>query len=234
MTDPLQLITDTPEIEAIDAWTTPLFIATNPYHKLLKDALLAEIYADADAAEHDINSRVAEQAKRGLSESDLSLLARDQADIQTLNTFLEELVSIVADDVNRDYWPEQAEGHAEITESWYHITRAGGYHDAHSHPNCSWCGIYYLEPGDSDFNQRSGLNRFYDPRSNADHYQDAGSAYLSNNGIFDFEPREGQVVIFPSYLKHSALPYFGERDRIVIAFNAQVHLTTDSHASAER
>lgn len=222
MTPSSPVFTESPSIDAIDTWTTPLFVATNPYHALLKSELLAAVYNDAESADYAINSRVAEIAKRGLAESDLSFLDRDQADIQTLKQFLEELILTVAADVNAAHWPDDADVQVDIIESWYHITRHGGFHDAHSHPNCSWCGIYYLSPGDSDFQTRSGLNRFYDPRVNAEHYQDAGTAYLSAHGVFDMEPKEGQIVLFPSYLKHSALPYFGDADRVVIAFNAQL------------
>ena len=35
-----------------------------------------------------------------------------------------------------------------ITESWYHIGRKNSSHDAHIHSNCSWCGIFYIDPGD--------------------------------------------------------------------------------------
>ncbi|EAR09034.1 TIGR02466 family protein [Reinekea blandensis] len=224
MTQTPTVYSDAPEIDAIDTWSTPLFVASQPYHELLKEPLLTAIYADAEQAGFGVNSQVAEAAKGGLAESDLGFLERDQPDIQTLKHFLEELILTVASDVNEAHWPGDAEAQAEIIESWYHITRQGGFHDAHSHPNCSWCGIYYLEPGDSDFHSRSGLNRFYDPRVNAEHYQDAGTAYLNAHGVYDMEPKEGQVILFPSYLKHSALPYFGQQDRIVIAFNAQVHL----------
>ena len=31
------------------------------------------------------------------------------------------------------------------------------------------------------------------------------------------------MSIFPSNLKHMALPYIGEKDRIIVSFNAQVH-----------
>jgi hypothetical protein len=30
----------------------------------------------------------------------------------------------------------------EIRDSWFHITNSGGFHDAHTHGGCSWCGIY--------------------------------------------------------------------------------------------
>ena len=32
----------------------------------------------------------------------------------------------------------------------------------------------------------------------------------------------GQLVIFPSWLMHEVLPYLGERERIVVAFNAWI------------
>jgi hypothetical protein len=29
--------------------------------------------------------------------------------------------------------------------------------------------------------------------------------------------------VFPAFLPHKAMPYVGERDRIVVSFNAQIH-----------
>lgn len=222
MTD--DLITDTTEFEHLSVWETDLFVYRNPFHDMLKAPLMEAIYRDKSTGSNAVASEVAVTAKRRLFESELDFLTLDNPDIQVLNQVLSDAVSSVAWDVNQTYWPEGAEAVATITESWYHVTQYGGYHDAHSHPNCSWCGIYYLEVGDADFEQRSGANRFYDPRHNADHYLDAGALYLNHHGVWDMAPAEGQVVIFPSYLKHSALPYFGERDRVVVAFNARVDL----------
>lgn len=222
MTD--DLITEEPQIEHIPVWQSDLFLCNNPYHDMLKQPLLDAVYAHRDASKRQVASDIATAAKQRLFESELDFLDRDNADIQLLNHTLTDLVLTIASDLNGEYWPEDAEGAATITESWYHVTRSGGYHDAHSHPNCSWCGIYYLDVGDSDFERRSGVNRFYDPRLNADHYLDAGAMYLNASGVWDMAPVDGQVVIFPSYLKHSALPYFGESERVVIAFNARVDL----------
>jgi len=30
-------------------------------------------------------------------------------------------------------------------------------------------------------------------------------------------------VLFPAFLPHKAMPYEGERDRIILSFNAQIH-----------
>jgi hypothetical protein len=32
--------------------------------------------------------------------------------------------------------------------------------------------------------------------------------------------RPGQLVIFPSYLQHEVFPFFGDGERITVAFNA--------------
>jgi uncharacterized protein (TIGR02466 family) len=219
-----ETVSDTPDVEPVELWQSQCFITQNPYHDLLKDALTKLIYADAAAGPSAIKSEVGVLAKGNLQESELDFLARDNDDIQTLNVLFTDLLNTVASEVNHGFWPEDAQADAQITESWYHITQNGGFHDAHSHPNCSWCGIYYLDVGATNFAQRNGINRFYDPRINADHYLDAGSQYLNGTGVWDLEPVDGQIVIFPSYLKHSALPYFGQPDRLVIAFNAQVGL----------
>ena len=40
---------------------------------------------------------------------------------------------------------------------------------------------------------------------------------------WDVTPQEGELILFPSFLPHKALPYTGERDRIIVSFNAQIH-----------
>lgn len=215
---------NTPKIEAITTWSTPLFVATLADHDFLKNALIHYIYTCKEQQKNSIDSQVAPIAKHKLFESKLDFLDAELPEVMELKRIFEEQLADVVFSVNQDVWPKGIDVNAYIVESWYHITENGGYHDAHSHPNCSWCGIYYLEPGESALNQRNGINRFYDPRINAEHYADAGTAYLSHQGVWDFEPKEGQVILFPSYLKHAALTYFGSKDRIVIAFNAIIEI----------
>ncbi|MBJ7554208.1 TIGR02466 family protein [Marinomonas spartinae] len=215
---------NTTSIEELSVWTTPIFSTQLPDHEYLKDALLDIVYQQKAAQSTAIESLIAPSAKHALHESTLDFLEIQDATIMEVKRTLEELILEVASSLNQAYWPEHTQAEAHIIESWYHVTQTGGYHDTHSHPNCSWCGIYYLEPGEAAVKGKGGVNRFYDPRVNAEHYSDPGTAYLSNQGVWDFLPTEGQVVVFPSYLKHSALPYFGEKDRVVIAFNSAIDL----------
>jgi uncharacterized protein (TIGR02466 family) len=122
--------------------------------------------------------------------------------------------------------------------AWFHVTRKFGYQGQHNHPNASWSGIFCVDPGD-EIPERpdSGLVRFHDPRTHIDMYSDAGNKALQlpySMGSCDWRHRRGQLVIFPSYLRHEIYPYVGERPRIVVAFNCWIHrLGQVRHATGE-
>lgn len=214
-------------IEDITAWETQMFTVQNPLHDQIKQPLLELIYKLKAEQPLAIQSEVAPTAKHALHESTLDLLEQPDPAIQHLREFVEDMLTTVASAVNAPFWPEGAEAQANVVESWFHVTTNGGYHDTHAHPNCSWCGIYYVDAGECDITDRNGVNRFYDPRHGADQYLDAGTAYLNGTGSWDFAAVEGQMVIFPSYLKHAAMPYFGKQDRVIIAFNSQVNFVEE-------
>jgi len=106
--------------------------------------------------------------------------------------------------------------------AWYHITRSGGFQGAHNHPNASWSGIFCVDPGSAREDPREGTVRFYDPRTNADFYSDPGNQNLQppyRHGGTQVEHEAGKLWLFPSYLLHEVFPYFGERPRVIVAFN---------------
>ena len=111
--------------------------------------------------------------------------------------------------------------------AWFHITRKHGFQGLHNHPNASWSGIFCVHPGDSPPDRPdSGLVRFHDPRTHIDMYSDAGNRRLGvpwTMGSCDLRHRRGQLVMFPSYLRHEIYPYIGERPRIVVAFNCWIN-----------
>jgi len=117
--------------------------------------------------------------------------------------------------------------------AWFHITRKNGYQGLHNHPGASWSGIFCIHPGD-DVPGRpdSGLVRFHDPRTHIDMYSDAGNRHLKTPwtmGTVDWRHRRGQLVLFPSYLRHEIYPYLGDRPRIVVAFNCWIGRTDQKH-----
>jgi len=110
------------------------------------------------------------------------------------------------------------------SESWYHVTRKGGYFQAHTHPLASVSVIYCVDPGDEDIENdfEAGHVMFADPRFNASMYVDPANATMLRPYSFDgirFRLQKDEICIFPSYLQHSVEPYSGERPRITVAAN---------------
>lgn len=97
----------------------------------------------------------------------------------------------------------------DFVDSWFHVTNDGGFHDAHYHSGCSWCGIYYVQTGESGTRTEGGApnggNRFYSPLATGGGYRDLGNEYPGTTYL-DPPVRDGLLILFPSYLLHSALP----------------------------
>jgi ectoine hydroxylase-related dioxygenase (phytanoyl-CoA dioxygenase family) len=70
----------------------------------------------------------------------------------------------------------------------------------------------------------NGVTRFYGPHFNrlGGAAMDFGNAYLQNAHL-DVPPVPGQLVVFPSWLAHQAMPYHGSADRVIVSFNVSVH-----------
>jgi len=115
-------------------------------------------------------------------------------------------------------------GHMLITsDSWFHVTRRGGFFALHNHPNASWSGVYCVDPGKHDPDKpESGLLSFVNPAVASAMFMDA--ANLNLRGAFAYHIRHvllepGQLVLFPSWILHDVKPFEGEGERITVSFN---------------
>jgi uncharacterized protein (TIGR02466 family) len=163
-------------------------------------------------------TEVAPKAKSNLFESKFNFLDSQHPSIKALADFCYDSLWQVAVDMNQHSWGTNFEKQLLIHESWCHVTETGGYHDIHRHPGASWCGIFYLDPAESNKQNKNGVNRFYNDVINL--HADEGTMYMES--FADVEPTAGKLVIFPAHLAHSALTYIGSKPRIVVAFNARV------------
>jgi len=107
---------------------------------------------------------------------------------------------------------------------WFHVTRKGGYFQPHNHPNASWSLVYFVNRGDEDVvdEKAAGHIAFDDPRPQASSYMDISNDNMSRQMTFDsvrIRPKNGEMIIFPSYLVHWVEPYMGDTPRITIAAN---------------
>ncbi len=216
-------------ISIMQAWPTTMFLCDWPENTARAPAIIESLQESAKAFKQPIASGVATASKsgKGLVESPLDLFATtSEPNLKALIDWISGCVRVAVSKANGgEVKPNQLR--VRFTNSWFHITNNGGFHDAHTHGDCSWCGIYYLAAGDPDTVPASGstkagngVNRFYGPISMGGMAVDYGGNYLRRSYI-DVQPIEGRLVLFPSYLLHSALPYFGASDRIVLAFNTQ-------------
>ena len=203
-------------MKIIPSWTVPMFHFEWEDHAQNKANLLAYCY---ELQHKKSKSGVAESIKKGLYESDFDFFKGENESVSKLLEFCRYSMFEAASHANKGLWGAGARVGIDVHESWCHITKNGGYHDMHQHPNSAWSGIYYIEAGESDSDSRSGVNRFYSPFKPS--YSDIGTKWSSMSTSIDIIPVEGQLVVFPSWVDHSAMPYQGKTDRVVVAFNAK-------------
>jgi uncharacterized protein (TIGR02466 family) len=219
------------ELGVKQAWATTFYQRIWSDHGAQSPAIVRHLADLKLRQSRAVESGVARRAKpaAGLYESPFDLFQDPHPELQALVAFIRETLQVAVSHINSNIAPPEAlEVH--FPDSWYHITQDGGFHDAHTHSGCSWCGIYYLRLGEysaSGQEAPNGGSRFYSPLPTGGRYQDFGNAYLRD---FSLDPplSEGLLLLFPSYLLHSGLPYRGASDRAIIAFNARISLISQS------
>ncbi len=102
-------------------------------------------------------------------------------------------------------------------EGWINILPPGGMNAPHDHPGWVWSGCYYVHTPECE--GRSGEIEFIDSRTNLRTLSIEGAACFASK--FSVRPRAGQLLLFPSYLKHWVSPHRGAQERVSIAFNAR-------------
>ena len=179
------------------------------YNTDLTDDLKSYIYSLEGKG---VESNVAVHVKHNLVESKFDLFSHKSDIIQKTGQWIGSCIKQTVNHIQMEKYGY----HMTFNESWYHITKTNGMHEPHIHPSCSWCGIYYVQSGDDD----SGHTVFENPARST--YVDRGNLYLNNMSTVRVKPRDGMLVLFPSYLIHYQALYTGTQDRVVIAFNSSV------------
>lgn len=225
--------TNSPKLSITPAFASPLIETVMPDNAHV-NARLRQLFLDWEKHPDRHRSSVPTGVvKVGVYESSFDLFSHPEPDIRTLRHFCLNTLGYVIAQLNGYSDTDMAS--LRIHEhSWYHITRHAGYTAQHNHPMASWSGVYCVDKGD-DVPERAnnGALRFFDVRGAAGMYTDPGNAHLQapyGFGSRAFFLTPGQLLLFPSYLMHEVAPYFGQRERITVAFNAWVreaHQTRD-------
>jgi uncharacterized protein (TIGR02466 family) len=104
-----------------------------------------------------------------------------------------------------------------INESWLNINPPGAYNSKHLHPRSLFSGVYYISIPEGDSGhivfEREPLMLSYLPDYIVDQWNDM------NSGITSYLPKNGKLIIFPSWLLHWVEPNNTNKDRISLSFN---------------
>ena len=206
-------------------WPTPILRKKYPQHEEVNVPLVKLFY------EH---RRHHDEAQGPVYSSSDDLLVRyDDAALNQLFKFISDSVLEISSSMNRQQWQHSRSKkmNMEVVGAWFQIQNGLGFHETHNHGNCSWSGVYYVQVDEENIRENhpqlgvmNGLTRFYGQNIDiiGGGYMDSGNLYLQST-TFDSKPEEGVLCVFPSHLKHTAMPYVGEKDRIIVSFNVQIH-----------
>ncbi len=103
----------------------------------------------------------------------------------------------------------------EITGFWANINATGAGHKIHSHPNNFLSGVYYVET-----HEGGDTINFHDPRAQASIIRPPVTDLTAENtDQVVVKVKNGDLLVFPSWLPHSVDPNGSGKPRISISFN---------------
>ena len=134
-------------------------------------------------------------------------------------TFISPAIEKVMIDMN---W-EKEKQKVNINNMWAIINTGGSTNLRHQHGNSTISGAYYVRAP-----EKSGDIVFYDPRPAPVYsYPQAINPNLLNAQVNGISPKEGALVLFPSYLDHSVNENLSNEERIVISFNITIQMKSN-------
>ena len=106
---------------------------------------------------------------------------------------------------------------------WMNINKKGDYNTAHNHPNCTLSGVLWLKTPDN-----CGKIVFTHPTDFQEHNQidKTVNEYRSKynyHSAYQFYPKPGRMLIFPSHLLHEVESNKSREDRVSISFNINLY-----------
>ena len=116
-----------------------------------------------------------------------------------------------------------------LVQMWANVSPSGASNHMHIHPGNLWSAVLYLDMGGDgelgdDTSACGGAFYFEDPRfpvaaMHNTQFKFVGADGHPQNWQPEFRPKRGDLLMFPSWLRHGVRPYEGTRERISIALN---------------
>jgi len=105
------------------------------------------------------------------------------------------------------------------SEAWINVNPTGALNAPHDHPGWYWSGSYYVATPDSlpGAPDHAGCIEFLDSRTNIRVLSQVDAPCMASKAVFS--PAAGQLLLFPSYLRHWVYPNAAAENRVSIAVN---------------
>lgn len=211
------------ETHIYPAFAVPLAEVMHPFAERANRELKALLLAREAEGDRYRNPSPSLKQQAGVFESRLDLLSWPEPCIRDLEAFIVSSLGNAIGKLNR-YTPEQLQKIEIMSHTWYHVTRHGGFTITHTHPMASWSGVYCVCPGETpEEYPESGVLRFHNPHQYSNMFLDPGNLKLIapyNHGFWNIKLKPGQLILFPSWVPHEVMPFYGRDERITIAFNS--------------
>ena len=178
---------------------------------------LAELKTSLNSKHRSVNAPLGQSVVGG-TQTPGNLFAGYQND-QPLKHLLSEvhsardgLVSDIAKQLSEEHWLNRYKpSELDVTASWSIRTRRAGFHESHVHSKGWYSSACYIDVPDCvGQNGNEGFIGF-------------GKPPFKVKDELDYErvikPEAGKLVLFPSYVFHGTIPFEGEGDRLVVAFD---------------
>ena len=134
--------------------------------------------------------------------------------IDFINSFKVFLKNIIEDEIGWEYVPNKQ----RIVAMWAIINKKNSYNVKHNHQNCYLSSAYYIKKPEN-----SGDITFYDPKE-VKTYRfpevERNTSYSAES--ITVKPKEGDLLIFPSYLYHDVGVNLSDEERVVVSFNVDI------------
>jgi tetratricopeptide (TPR) repeat protein len=165
---------------------------------------------------HGFEMHPLDQSLRFGSQTPRSLLSDPNPVVGALIEALRKSIEVYRQAVGFDAahpFLERNRGKSHIVGCWSVKLRSGGFHVNHIHPEGWLSSAYYVEvpKNVSASNSKSGWIKFGEPRMPT---LGAGPAHYER-------PREGRLVLFPSYMWHGTVPFEADEPRMTVAFDVR-------------
>ena len=103
-----------------------------------------------------------------------------------------------------------------LTQSWTAINHKGDAHHPHIHPNCVFSCVYYVQANSGDLQIRMPISRIQEGYNLS--YKVLQQNIFTSRPI-NLQVKTGDMVIFPGWCEHQALPNEDDAPRIILGTN---------------